>query len=165
MSLWAARPEVAATLQLVDSGELLEAEAVEGDEAGGVVLVVSFFLAAFHGGDVFVVEAVRRTAAGVDDVAFVKLHADFAVDCLLGLGDEGLESIALWGEPEAVVNELGVVWDEAVAEVLGILAVLLREQPSSLGKQEIIRNLKVDLFVASGGALGGVFGSILLKIR
>src|SRR6187431_21962 len=49
----------------------LEAQGVEGDEAGGVVLVVGFFLAAFHGGDGFGVEAVRALAASVHDVALV----------------------------------------------------------------------------------------------
>jgi len=49
----------------------LEAQGVEGDEAGGVVLVVGLFLAAFHGGDGFGIHAVRRAAAGLHDVAFI----------------------------------------------------------------------------------------------
>jgi hypothetical protein len=63
---------------------LLQAEAVQSDEAGGVVLVVSFFLPALHGGNILVVEAVRGTATGVDDVAFVKLEPDFAVNGFFG---------------------------------------------------------------------------------
>ena len=107
-------------LLVVHAGELLQAEAVEGNKAGGVVLIVGFFLAAFHRGDVFVVEAVRGTATGVHNVAFVELEADFAVDRLLGLGDEGLEGVALGGKPEAIVDELGIGRNEAIAKVLGI---------------------------------------------
>ncbi len=107
-------------LLVVDASKLLEAEAIEGDEAGGVVLVVSSFLSAFHGGDMFVVKAVRGAAAGVDDVAFIEFEANLAVDRFLGLGDEGLEGIALGSEPEAIVDELGVSWDEAITKVLSI---------------------------------------------
>ena len=107
-------------LLVVDASKLLEAEAIEGDEAGGVVLVVSSFLSAFHGGDMFVVKAVRGAAAGVDDVAFIEFEANLAVDRFLGLGDEGLEGIALGCKPEAVVNKFGVGWDESIAKVLGI---------------------------------------------
>ena len=98
---------------------MLQAQAIEGDEAGGVILVIGFLLAAFHGGDVFVVEAVGRAASGIHDIAFVKLEADFAADGLLGLGNEGLNGLALGSEPEPVVNELGVFGNQAVSNVLG----------------------------------------------
>ncbi len=102
------------------AGGGFETEGVEGDEAGGVVLVVGFFLAAFHGGDGFGIHAEGRAAAGLHDVAFVELQADFPGHRFLGLGDEGLDGDALGGEPEAVVNELGVFRDEAVADVHGL---------------------------------------------
>ena len=65
-------------LFVVDAGKLFQAQAVEGDETGGVVLVVGFLLATFHSGDILVIKAVRRTASGIDNVSFVKLEPDFA---------------------------------------------------------------------------------------
>lgn len=46
-------------------GDCFQPECVEGDETGGVVLVIGFFLAAFHGGDGFGIHAVRAAAAGL----------------------------------------------------------------------------------------------------
>jgi len=109
------RPFSLASLLL---GVCLESEGVEGDKAGGVVLVVGFLLAAFHGGDVFVVHGVGTATASLHDVAFVEFEADFTGDGFLGLCNEGLDGLALGGEPEAVVNELGVFRDEGVAGVL-----------------------------------------------
>ena len=34
----------------------------------------------------------------------------------MGLGDESLDRLALRGEPEAVVHELGILRDQAVAD-------------------------------------------------
>ena len=82
-------------------------------------MVVGFLLAAFHGGDILVIKAVRRTASGIDNVSFVKLEPDFAVDGFLGFGDEGLYGLTLGSEPKSVVNELGVFRDQGVANVLG----------------------------------------------
>ena len=39
------------------AGSRFEAEGVEGDETGGIVLVVGLLLAAFHGGDGFGIHA------------------------------------------------------------------------------------------------------------
>lgn len=94
-----------------------QSQPVEADEAGGVVLVVGLRGVGFHGGDVGVVHAELALAASGVDAAFVQLHADGAGDVLLALGDEGLEGEALRGVPEAVVHELGVLRDEAVAQV------------------------------------------------
>lgn len=61
-----------------DSGRLFpltgggfETEGVEGDEAGSVVLVIGFFLTAFHGGDGFGIHAEGASAAGLHDVSFI----------------------------------------------------------------------------------------------
>src|SRR5690606_21665678 len=96
-----------------------EAQAVEADEAGGVVLVIPA-LHAFHRRDVLVVEGELGFATDGDDVALVELETDGAGDALLGLVNEGLQGLALGGEPEAVVNELGVFRDERVAQVLDL---------------------------------------------
>ena len=63
---------------------------------------------AFHGGDFWIVEALRASAADSDDVAFVKFQPDDASHVALRFGDERLERFALGREPEAVVNELAV---------------------------------------------------------
>ena len=52
-------------------------------------------MSAFHGGDIFVVEAVWGTASSVDDIAFVELETDFSVDGFLSFGDEGLDCLLL----------------------------------------------------------------------
>ena len=89
----------------------LEAESVEGDESGGIVLIVGFLLAALHGGNRLGVHAERRPATGLHDVALVELHADFARDGFLSLGDESLNGDTLWREPESIINQLCVFWD------------------------------------------------------
>jgi hypothetical protein len=101
---------------LVAEGGGFEAEAVEADEAGGVVLIVGFAGVGFHGGDVFAVEAEGGLASGGHDVAFVEFQSDLTGDGFLAFGDEGLQGVALGGEPEAVVDELGVFGDEGVAQ-------------------------------------------------
>ena len=53
-------------LFFVDAGELFEAQSVEVDEAGGVVLVVVFVrVVAFHGGNGVAVQRIRAAATGV----------------------------------------------------------------------------------------------------
>ncbi len=96
-----------------------QTQRIQRDEAGGVVLVVGLFLAAFHGGDGFGVHAVRGAAAGLHDVAFVEFQFYFTGNFFLGFGDEGLDGFAFWGEPETVVNELRVFRDEGIADVHG----------------------------------------------
>ena len=76
-------------------------------------------MSAFHGGDILVIEAVRGTASGIDNIAFVELEANLSVDGLLGFGNEGLDGLTLGREPESVVNELGVFRDKGVANMLG----------------------------------------------
>ena len=61
-------------------GRDFQAQAVQADETGGVVLVVGFARVGFHRGDVRVVEAHRAPAAGHHDVALVKFHAHGAAD-------------------------------------------------------------------------------------
>lgn len=107
-------------LLFVDAGKLLEAQAVEVDEARGVVLVVVLIgVVAFHRGDGVAVERVRTAAASVHDVSFVEFEAYFAVDGFLGLGNQSLDGFALGGEPEAVVDHGGVFGDKGVAYFLG----------------------------------------------
>ena len=101
----------------MNAGGNFESQGVERDEAGGVALVIGFGRVGFHRGDVRVVKAQRRFAAGGDDVAFVKFEPHGAGDVFLALGDEGLQRLALGREPKAVINERGVFWDERIAQV------------------------------------------------
>ena len=94
-----------------------QAQGVQPDEAGGVVLVVGLGRVGFHRGDVRVVEAHRGFAAADHDVALVKFHAHGAGDVLLDLLDVGLQREAFGRIPEAVVNQLGIFRDERVALV------------------------------------------------
>lgn len=88
-----------------------EAEAVQPNESGGVVLVVSLGRIGFHGGDVRIVEADRGLAPGVDDVPLVEFNTNGAGDVALAFGDKSLERQALGSEPVSVVNEFGVFWN------------------------------------------------------
>ena len=94
-----------------------QAQRVEADEAGGVVLVVGLGRVGFHRGEVRVVEAHGGFAACDHDVALVKFHAHRAGHVLLALGHVSLECEAFGRKPEAVVNELGILGNERVALV------------------------------------------------
>ncbi len=97
----------------------LEAQGIEGDEAGGVVLVVSFFLSAFHSSNCFIVKSVHAAATGVDDISFVKFDSYFTGNFFLSAIDEGLNRFAFRRKPEAIIDELGIFGDEAITHVLG----------------------------------------------
>ena len=98
-------------------GRDFQAQGVEPDEAGGVVLVVGLGRVGFHRGDVRVVEAHRGFAAGDHDVTLVEFHAHGAGHVPLALGHVGLEREAFGRKPEAVINQLGIFRDECVALV------------------------------------------------
>jgi hypothetical protein len=94
-----------------------QAQAVEANETGSVVLVVGFGRVGFHGGNGRVVKAHGGFAAGDHDVAFVKFHADGTGDVFLTLSDEGLQCEAFWREPVAVIHEFGVARNQRIAEM------------------------------------------------
>lgn len=48
-----------------------QAQRIECDESCGIILVVGLFLSAFHGGNGFGIQRMRRTTTGIHDVAFV----------------------------------------------------------------------------------------------
>ena len=48
-----------------------QAQSVESDKAGGVILVVCLGGISFHRGDLRIVKANRRFASGIDDVALI----------------------------------------------------------------------------------------------
>ena len=81
-------------------------------------MVVCFLLSALHGGDILVIEAVRGTASGIDDIAFVELEANLSVDGLLGFGNEGLDGFPFRRKPKAVLDALGVSRNKSIANVL-----------------------------------------------
>ena len=112
---------VASTDEIQAARIALKAQGIERDEAGRVVLIVGFRRVGFHGGDVRIVEADPRFAAGRVDAALVKFHAHRAGDVLLRFLDVGLERVAFGRIPEAVVNEFRVFRDEAVAQVLELV--------------------------------------------
>ena len=64
-----------------------------------------------------VVERVGALAPDDDDVALVELDSHRPLHELLRRVDRRLQGLALGGEPEAVVNELGVPGHELVLEV------------------------------------------------
>ena len=103
-------------LSVVASRGCLEAKRIETDEAGGIVLIVGFFGSAFHGSHLFTVKAVWRAASRGHGLAFVELETDFSTDLCLRVVDHGLEGIAFWCEPEAVVNELCILRNEAIPD-------------------------------------------------
>ena len=94
-----------------------QAQAVQPDETGGVVLVVGFGRVGLHRGDVRVVEAHRGFATADHDVALVKFHTHRAGDVPLRFLDVSLERVAFGRIPEAVIDELGILRDECVALV------------------------------------------------
>ena len=85
-------------LVVVHAGELLEAQAVEVNEAAGVILVVILLgVVSLHGGHGVAVKAVRAAAAGVHHIALVELEANLTIHGFLGLGHEGLNGLRLMG--------------------------------------------------------------------
>ena len=95
---------------------LLEADGLDGDEAGGVGWLEGTDLV--HGGLRGIVQLLGLGGAAEDvEVALVDAAADLSVNVLLG-GDDGVgQELALWREVKTVVKDLGVVeGDELVAE-------------------------------------------------
>src|SRR5262249_39580493 len=76
----------------------------EIDEAFGVLRIVTA-----HGeaGQIGAIERERRLAAGDVERALPELEADGTGDTLLRNVEEAVESLALRGKPDAVVNEFG----------------------------------------------------------
>ena len=98
-------------------GRDFQAQGVELDEAGGVVLVVGLGRVGIHRGDVRIVKAHRGFAAGNHDVALIQLHPHGAGHVLLALGHERLQRQPFRREPVAVIHQLRVARDERVAQV------------------------------------------------
>ena len=96
-----------------------DGQAVEGDEARAVGLIVDRILA--EGGDLLIVEGVGAGHARAGDVALVELDLDRAGDRLLCLIDEGGERLAQRGVPEAVVDQIGKVQRQLLLHVLSVL--------------------------------------------
>ena len=116
-----------------------QAQAVQADEAGGVVLVVGLGRVGFHRGDVRVVEAHGGLAARDHEVALVKFHAHRAGDVLLRFFDAGLEREAFGRKPETVIDEFGILRDERVALVH---VVAVRKDSRSIVSDSIWRCAK-----------------------
>src|SRR6266480_130808 len=74
-------------------------------------------LIAFHGRDFWIVEAPGTLASGHNDIAFVKFEPNESAHVGLRLCDKRLERLAFGREPETVVNQFAIFWDEAVAQV------------------------------------------------
>src|ERR1700680_856082 len=91
----------------VAGGKCPEAQRIQPDEAGGVLLVVGATVV-LEGDQGVRIKGLRASAAGDDDVALVKLEPDGAFDMLLALVDQALQHAALGREPEAVIDQLGV---------------------------------------------------------
>ena len=88
-----------------------QAQAVQADKAGGVVLIIRLRRIRLHRGNVRVIEAVHRLAAGDLDSALVELHPHGARDVLLALFYQGLQGEAFGSEPEAVIDQFGITRD------------------------------------------------------
>src|SRR5262249_3660360 len=93
----------------------LEPERVQVDEALGVALAIH--AVRLEGHEVRAVERPRRLPARHRDGALVELQPDGPRHVALHLVDEPLQGDALRGEPEAVVDHLGVAGNEGIAQV------------------------------------------------
>src|SRR5699024_1394098 len=94
-----------------------DTEAVQLDEAGGVLVVIGG--AFLKGGEVGAVQGVLGFAADGPRVALVELQAHGAGNAFLRLVDEGLHGFAFGGIPETVVDGSGVGGHHHVADVHG----------------------------------------------
>ena len=95
---------------------LLETDSLDGDEAGGVGWLEGTDLV--HGGLGGIVQLLSLGGAAENvEVALVDAATDLSVHVLLG-GDDGVgQELALWGEVETIVQNLGVVeGDKLVAK-------------------------------------------------
>src|SRR5208337_1099930 len=89
---------------------------VEADKARRVALVVSDrTLLERH--QVLIVERIFALAPDDADIALVELEPHAAGDEFLAAVDRGLQHVALGREPEAIVNQLGVLRHELVLEM------------------------------------------------
>ena len=82
----------------------LQRKSEQGDESGCVMVIVK--VAGREACQRFIVKAVRRGCAGLDDIALVKLELYFSGHVLLGGLYECLDGLAQRGEPFSFVNDL-----------------------------------------------------------
>src|SRR5690242_8685944 len=108
------RRDAATCLSSLRLGET-QTQRVELDEALGIALIVyDVLLERDMREDV---EGFRRFTPDHPDMALVELEADRALDVVLALVDQGLEHLALRGEPETVIDELGITRHQLVLEM------------------------------------------------
>ena len=98
--------------------EKITPQGVELDEAGRVAVVVGDG-AFLEGYEVLVVKRVRALAADHRDITLVKLEPHLAADEFLAAVNGSLEHCALRGEPEAVIDKLGIFRHQLVLEMHG----------------------------------------------
>src|SRR5260370_20352278 len=92
-----------------------QAQGVQLDKTFGVALVVDRVL--LEGDVAEAVEAPGRPPADDSDRSLVELQPHDAFDILLALVDQRLQHFALGGEPEAVVDQLGIARHHLVLEM------------------------------------------------
>ncbi len=96
------RPETGRPLQRAH----FQRQAEQADKAFGIALVVDVLLP--KGGEILAVQAEGALAPGRDDIAFVQLEAHRAGDRPLGAVHKGIQRLAQRGEPQPIVDQLGI---------------------------------------------------------
>ncbi len=98
----------------------MDGQTDEVDEAARVALIV--FGAHGEAGDIERVKRKGRLAADGLDAAFVEAQGDFAGGGFAGLIEKCVQRFAQRREPEAVINQLGIIERElllVVSQILG----------------------------------------------
>src|SRR5258705_11661604 len=100
----------------IPRGQRPQPERVEFDEARRILLIVGAAVV-LEGDERRRIERLRALSADDDHIALVQLEPHLALDMLLRLVDQGLQHLALWTEPEAIINQLGIARHQLVLEM------------------------------------------------
>src|SRR5215208_8167710 len=115
-------------------GKRAQAQGVQADEARSVLLVIGAAVV-LKGDEGIGIKRFRRFAPSNGNVSLIELQPHNALDVLLAPVDQGLEHLALWGEPEAIINEFSIARHERVLE-MGSLAVKCKAFHGAMGGME-----------------------------
>src|SRR5215216_2694878 len=127
-------PAASGLVRPATRGKRSQAQGVEPDETGSVLLIIGAAVV-LEGDEGIGIKRFRRFAAGNGNVSLIELQPHNALDVLLAPVDQGLEHLALGGEPEAIINEFSIARHERVLE-MGSLAVKREAFHGAMGGME-----------------------------
>src|SRR5918995_800941 len=127
-------PAASGLMRPAARGKRAQAQGVQADETRSVLLIIGAAVV-LEGDEGIGIKRFRRFATSYGNVSLIELQPHNALDVLLTPVDQGLEHLALGGEPEAIIDEFSIARYERIFE-MGSLAVKGEAFHSAMGGME-----------------------------